>query len=102
MEGTGRAETQKIDQNVNAYVILPLSLAAFGAPTKVGVRHSFGPCKKLYSWTLMHYGQYKQVALTTPSNACYARSPKPIWASKRNRGHGKDDITIDSLKYILT
>jgi len=37
----------------------------------------------------MHYGQYKQVALTTPSNACYARSPKPIWASKRNRGHGK-------------
>jgi len=42
-----------------------------------------------YSWTLMHYGQYKQVALTTPSNACYARSPKPIWANKRNRGHGK-------------
>jgi len=40
-----------------------------------------------YSWTMMHYGQYKQVALTTPSNACYARSPKPIWASKRNRGH---------------
>jgi len=37
----------------------------------------------------MHYGQYKQVALTTPSNACYARIPKPIWASKRNRGHGK-------------
>jgi len=37
----------------------------------------------------MHYGQYKQVALTTPSNACYARSPKPIWASNRNRGHGK-------------
>jgi len=41
------------------------------------------------SWTLMHYGQYKQVALMTPSNACYARSPKPIWASKRNRGHQK-------------
>jgi len=41
------------------------------------------------SWTLMLYGQYKQVALTTTSNACYARSPKPIWASKRNRGHGK-------------
>jgi len=41
------------------------------------------------SWTLMHYGQYKQVAFTTPSNDCYARSPKPIWASKRNRGHGK-------------
>jgi len=50
----------------------------------------------------MHYGQYKQEALTTPSNACYAQGPKPIWARKRNRGHGKDDITIDSLKHMLT
>jgi len=32
---------------------------------------------------------FLNVALTTPSNACYARSPKPIWARKRNRGLGK-------------
>jgi len=26
---------------------------------------------------------------TTPSNACYARSPSPFWASKQNRGQRK-------------
>jgi len=49
------------------------------------------------SWTLMHYGQYKQVALTTPSNACYARSPKPIWAITKI-----SDMEKYSLKYMLT
>jgi len=46
-----------------------------------------------YSWTLMHYGQYKKVALTTPSNACYARSPKPFWQVYEIADMEKDDIT---------
>jgi len=35
---------------------------------------------------------------TTPSNACYARSPSPFWASKQNHGQRKRQCYNRQLK----
>jgi len=50
-----------------------------------------------YSWTLMHYGQYKQVAMLVTRGALNRFGQVNEFADME-----KDDITIESLKYMLT